>query len=81
MLNKQPQRLKGYVNLAIAALTCPCHVPIFLAILGGTALGVILRDNILLIILGLTAIFLFTLTRGLKLVNKDKDQRENSNSS
>ena len=71
MVNNQPRRLKGYVNLAIAALTCPCHVPIFLAILGGTALGVI----------RLTAIFLFTLTRGLKLVNKDKDQRENSNSS
>jgi len=31
--------------------------------------------------LGLTAVFLFTLTRGLKPVNKDKEQRENSNSS
>jgi len=80
-MNKQPQRRKGYISLAIAAVTCPCHVPIFLAILGGTALGVFLRDNILLIILGLTAVFLFTLTRGLKLVNKDKEQRENSNSS
>ncbi len=80
-MNEQPQRLKGYVNLTIAALTCPCHVPIYLALLGGTALGVFLRTNILLIILGLTAIFLLTLTRGLKLVNKDKEQRENSNSS
>ena len=80
-MNNQPQKRKGYFNLSIVALTCPCHVPIFLAILGGTALGVFLRDNILLIILGLTAIFLFTLTRGLKLVNKDKEQKENSNSS
>ncbi len=80
-MNEQPQRLKGYINLAIAALTCPCHVPIYLAVLGGTALGVYLRDNILLIILGLTGVFLLTLTRGLKLVNKDKEQRENSNSS
>ncbi len=80
-MNEQPQRRKGYINLAIAAVTCPCHVPIFLAILGGTALGVFLRDNILLIILGLTAVFHFTLTRGLKLVNKDKEQRENSNGS
>ncbi len=81
MVNNQPRRLKGYVNLAIAALTCPCHVPIYLAVLGGTALGVYLRDNILLLILGLTGVFLLTLTRGLKLVNKDKEQRENSNSS
>ncbi len=80
-MNKHPQKRKGYVNLAIAALTCPCHVPIYLAVLGGTALGVYLRDNILLLILGLTGVFLLTLTRGLKLVNKDKEQRENSNSS
>jgi len=80
-MNEQPQRLKGYINLAIAALTCPCHVPIYLAVLGGTALGGYLRDNILLLILGLTGVFLLTLTRGLKLVNKDKEQRENSNSS
>ena len=80
-MNEQLQRLKGYINLAIAALTCPCHVPIYLAVLGGTALGVYLRDNILLLILGLTGVFLLTLTRGLKLVNKDKEQRENSNSS
>ncbi len=79
-MNKQPQRRKGYINLAIAAFTCPCHIPIFLAILGGTAFGIFLRGNILLIILGLTAIFLITLTRGLKLVNEGKEQREGSNS-
>ncbi len=79
-MNKHPQKRKGYVNLAIAALTCPCHVPIYLAVLGGTAFGVFLRDNILLLILGLTAVFFLTLTRGLKLVNKDKEQRESSDS-
>ncbi len=77
-MNEQPQRLKGYVNLAIAALTCPCHVPIYLAVLGGTAFGVYLRDNILLLILGLTAVFLLTFTRGLKLVNEEKEQRESN---
>jgi len=80
-MNKQPQRRKGYMNLAIAALTCPCHLPIYLAIFGGTALGVFLRDNILLLIFGLAAIFLLTLTRGLKLVNEDKKQREGNDSS
>jgi len=79
-MNKQPQRRKGYINLAIAALTCPCHLPIYLVIFGGTALGVFLRNNILLLIFGLAAIFLLTLTRGLKLVNEDKKQREGSDS-
>ena len=79
-MNMQLQRRKGYISLAIAALTCPCHLPIYLAIFGGTALGVFLRDNILLLIFGLAAIFLLTLTRGLKLVNEDKKQREGSDS-
>ena len=79
-MNRQLQRRKGYINLAIAALTCPCHLPVYLAIFGGTALGVFLRDNIFLLILGLAAIFLLTLTRGLKLVNADKEQREGSDS-
>ena len=80
-MNKQPQRRKGYMNLAIAALTCPCHLPIYLAIFGGTALGVFLRDNILLLIFGLAVIFLLTLTRGLKLIKEDKEQEEGSDSS
>ncbi len=79
-MNKQPQRRKGYINLAIAAFTCPCHVPIFLVILGGTAFGIFLRDNIFLIILGLTAIFLLTFTRGVKLIKEDEEQREDSDS-
>ena len=79
-MNKQPQRRKGYMNLAIAALTCPCHVPVYLAVLGGTAFGVFMKDNIILLILGLTAIFLLTLTRGLKLVKEDKEQEEGSDS-
>ncbi len=77
-MNKHPQKRKGYVNLAIAALTCPCHVPIYLAILGGTAYGVFLKDNIFLIIAGLAVIFLITLSRGLKLVNEEKEQRESN---
>ncbi len=79
-MNMQLQKRKGYLNLAIAALTCPCHIPIYLAILGGTAYGVFLRDNIFLIIAGLAVIFLITLTRGLKLIKEDKEQEEGSDS-
>ncbi|MGH7253622.1 MAG: broad-spectrum mercury transporter MerE [Nitrospiraceae bacterium] len=58
---------KGYLHMAIAALTCPCHVPIYLAILGGTALGAFLQENLLLFILALTGIFVVALRRGLQL--------------
>lgn len=61
-----PKR-KEYLHLAVAGMTCPCHVPIYLAIFGGTALGAYLRDSPLLFVLGLTGIFLLILSKGLRL--------------
>ncbi|MBI3127683.1 MAG: mercury resistance protein [Candidatus Tectomicrobia bacterium] len=29
----------GKIMLGVAFLTCPCHLPIYLVLLGGTALG------------------------------------------
>lgn len=56
-------RRKGYLHLAMAAITCPCHIPIYLIIFGGTSAGAFLRENLWLFILGPTLIFLFTLGR------------------
>ena len=67
---------KGYLHLTIAAVTCPCHVPIYLAIFGGTALGGFLRENLLLFVLGLTGIFLLTLLKGLRLIDAGKAERK-----
>ncbi len=67
---------KGYFHLTMAAITCPCHVLIYLAIFGGTALGAFLRENLLLFILGLTGIFLITLLKGLKLIDAGKAERK-----
>ena len=64
--------------MAIAALTCPCHVPICLAILGGTALGAFLQENLLLFILALTGIFVVALRRGLQL-SRAKGEADTSN--
>jgi mercuric ion transport protein len=67
---------RGYFHLAIAAITCPCHVPIYLAIFGGTAVGALLQENLLLFILALTGIFVVTLRRGLQLYKmKEKANR------
>ncbi|MFQ5657813.1 MAG: hypothetical protein ACE5G5_09755, partial [Candidatus Methylomirabilales bacterium] len=30
---RSPKR-KGYLHLAMAALTCPCHVPVYLVFFG-----------------------------------------------
>jgi mercuric ion transport protein len=56
-------------------VTCPCHVPIYLAIFGGTALGGCLRENLSLFLLGLTGIFLLSLSKGLKLIKVNGGDR------
>lgn len=35
-----------YLMAAIAVLACPCHLPIWLALLSGTALAGVLSDHI-----------------------------------
>ncbi len=72
---RAPKR-KGYFHLTMAAITCPCHVPIYLAIFGGTALGAFLSENLLLFVLGLTGIFLLTLLKGLRLIDAGKAERK-----
>jgi len=74
-MKEQVRHRRGYLHLAIAALTCPCHVPIYLVIFGGTALGGFLKENLYLFILGLTGIFLVTLSRGLKLIKEEKGKK------
>jgi hypothetical protein len=52
---------KRGVSFVIAGLTCPCHLPIYLAVLGGTALGGFMRENTGLVALGLTGTFVVSL--------------------
>ena len=74
----RPPGGKRYLHLVIAALTCPCHVPIYLAIFGGTALGAFLQENLLLFILALTVIFFLALGKGLRLGKlREKSDRSN----
>lgn len=43
--NEAPVRRRG-IWIATAALTCPCHLPIYAAVLSGTAAGTLLSDNL-----------------------------------
>ncbi len=60
--------LAGKILLGTAALTCPCHIPIYLVLFGGTALGGYLSENMGLVITALSAYFLFALLAGLRMV-------------
>lgn len=60
------QPLRRWFYLVTAALTCPCHLPIYLLILGGTSVGAALQENLGLAILGITLIFVLALIQGLR---------------
>ena len=68
----EPGDWRQWFYLLTAALTCPCHLPIYLLILGGTSVGAVLQGNRELAFLTLTATFVLTLLQGLRLSNRTK---------
>ena len=52
--------------LGAAFFLCPCHLPIYLALLGGTAAGGLLSSNVYATGAGLTLAFLVALILGLR---------------
>lgn len=63
-------RWKGYLLLGAAALTCPCHLPILILLLGGTALAGALQGHFALVFLVLMIVFSLALFAGLKALEK-----------
>jgi len=58
--------LKGYVLLGLAVLTCPCHLPILLALLAGSGLAGIVARHFGLVFGALAAVFVGSLLLGLR---------------
>lgn len=48
----------AYLWAALAFLTCPCHIPILVAVLSGTAFGAFLSEHFAVALLALTVLFL-----------------------
>lgn len=59
---------RGYLFGAFAVLTCPCHVPIFAALLSGTAVGAFLTDHFGTALTILSLLFVFSLTAALRVL-------------
>jgi len=70
-----PKSLKGYLLLGLAVVTCPCHLPILLAVLAGSALAGVLSQHFGLILLMLSVIFLASLLLGLKALKGSEQRR------
>lgn len=60
-----------YVIAAIAVVTCPCHLPILLVLLGGTAAGALLSQHLVWVLLGLTLLFVASAWTALRLFSHD----------
>jgi mercuric ion transport protein len=51
-------RLKGAGIVTLAVVACPCHLPILLGVLGGTAIGAALAANFLTAFALFAAVFI-----------------------
>jgi mercuric ion transport protein len=60
------QRIGAYMFAVLALVTCPCHLPIWLALLAGTTAGAYLGEHWVIAALGLTALFVLSVTRALR---------------
>ena len=71
----RPASLKGYLLLGLAFVTCPCHLPLVLAVLAGTSLAGVLNEHFGIAFLALTAIFLALLLVGLRALKGGEHRR------
>jgi mercuric ion transport protein len=62
--------LNGYLLLISGFIVCPCHIPILLAIAGGTALGVFISKNLTLILGLSTVYFILALIIGFRMIRR-----------
>lgn len=65
--------IKGYALLGVAFLTCPCHLPILLALLAGTSLGALIASHFALAALVLVLTFVGSLILAQRVLRKEED--------
>ena len=52
--------MKYRISATLTFLTCPCHIPILLFLLSGTAAGAMLADNVWLVVAIIVPVFLYS---------------------
>lgn len=61
-----------YLVLAIAVLTCPCHLPIWIALLGSTAVGALLTRHTGVAALAFTVLFVVSAWASFRLFSGER---------
>lgn len=62
------RRRGGYTLAIVAALTCPCHLPVLALLLAGTVAGAFLAEHLALVIAAASAIFLVSIVFAMRLL-------------
>ena len=65
-----------YLMAAAAVVTCPCHLPILIAVFSGTALGALLVEHWGWPVLSLTALFVGSMWAAVHLFSKARSSPE-----
>lgn len=52
-----PKTPRAYLWTGLAVITCPCHIPILVVVLSGTAFGAFLSEHFGVALLVLTVLF------------------------
>ncbi len=60
-----------YVMAAMAVVACPCHLPIWLALLSGTALAGVISDHLGLAFAALTLLFVVSAWAAVRLFSRN----------
>lgn len=64
------------VTAFLTVLSCPCHIPILLVLLSGTAAGAFLSENTGTAVMVLLVIFLISLVATFRLLDKSGNDRQ-----
>ncbi|MBI4192269.1 MAG: mercury resistance protein [Betaproteobacteria bacterium] len=69
------RRSAGYYAMAVLALlTCPCHLPILLLLLSGTAAGAFITEYFAAALALLGVLFLFSVTAAMRLLQGNETE-------
>lgn len=59
-------RWRAYTWSVLAALTCPCHLPLLAAVLAGTTAGAFIGEHWAIAVVGLAGLFFLFLARAIR---------------
>lgn len=69
------RRSAGYAMAVLAVLTCPCHLPILLLLLSGTAASAFVTEHFGAALALLVVLFLFSVTAATRLLQGNETEK------